>query len=189
MSGLFLIDPAFEGLFAVKKNQDSPPKQSSEKIVTWPDLWYKKIVPHYQGKWFTSVIGFNRISLMLGLMSPVEDNKLLGILSKDIITRKVSIRYKKTLPFTCSLLCTYVTPSIHPSSIHSFAHPSNLSIVLYTTHPPTFTSIHLLIILSLIYSLSIHPLIYSLSIHPSTFPSIQLFIHLITRHPSVFPFH
>ena len=69
----------------MRKNQDP----SEQEITTWQALWYRKIVPFYQGKWLTGVIGFNRISLMVGLMSPVEDNKLLDILPKDSITRKV----------------------------------------------------------------------------------------------------
>jgi len=84
VEGLLLIDPAFEGLFSMRKSSES-----QDEISTWQELWYKKIVPFYQGKWLTSVIGFNRISLMLGLMSPVEDEKLHQVLDKDTITRKV----------------------------------------------------------------------------------------------------
>ena len=84
VGGLFLIDPAFEGLFSMRKTSES-----QDKITSWQDLWNKKILPFYQGKWLTSVIGFNRISLMLGLMSPVEDEKLIQVLDKDSITRKV----------------------------------------------------------------------------------------------------
>ena len=57
--------------------------------LTWYDYWYKRMVPHAQGVWLSGVIGFNRLSLMVGLMSPVEAPKLTELLPKEVLTRKV----------------------------------------------------------------------------------------------------
>lgn len=57
--------------------------------MTWYDYWYKRMVPHAQGVWLSGVIGFNRLSLMVGLMSPAEAPKLTELLPKEVLTRKV----------------------------------------------------------------------------------------------------
>ena len=94
VAGLFLIDPAYEGLFSSNQdmtgeNRKSDSSTESQESLTWQEYWNKKMVPHAQGVWLSAVIGFNRLSLMVGLMSPVEDADLLPILPQQVVTRKV----------------------------------------------------------------------------------------------------
>ena len=91
---MFLIDPVFEGLFSLNVQEDMDTSKSDSETsdpdsLTWHEYWYKKVVPHTQRVWLSAVIGFNRLSLMLGLMSPVEDASLLPVLPQQVITRKV----------------------------------------------------------------------------------------------------
>ena len=92
MAGLLLIDPAFEMLFDSIENHSSSSSSDSQgnaQPLTWYEYWYKRIIPHAQTVWLSAVVGFNRLSLMVGLMSPVEDPVLTKLLSKEVITRKV----------------------------------------------------------------------------------------------------
>ena len=87
-----LIDPLFEGLFLDEEGgkEDADSASSDNLPRTWSEFWMKQLTPRLQGVWISAVIGFNRISLMLGLMSPVEEPKLNDHLPKEVILRKVS---------------------------------------------------------------------------------------------------
>lgn len=97
VAGLLLIDPLFEGLFLDEKrgeNADSATKSDDNDTQlpkTWSEFWTKHLTSRWSGVWISAAVGFNRLSLMLGLMSPVEDPKLNDILPKEVILRKVNI--------------------------------------------------------------------------------------------------
>lgn len=97
MAGLLLIDPAFEMIFSSKDEELSDTGSRTGELkkddvpLTWYNYWYKRMVPHAQGVWLSGVIGFNRLSLMVGLMSPVEEPGLTKLLSKEVLTRKVRV--------------------------------------------------------------------------------------------------
>lgn len=94
VAGLLLIDPAFEMIFGSKDDEaDSGAETERSKgneapPLTWHNYWYKTMVPHAQGLWLSSVIGFNRLSLMIGLMSPTEEPSLITLLPKEVLIRK-----------------------------------------------------------------------------------------------------
>ena len=93
MAGLLLIDPAFELLLSSDEEEERKQPETSESDTesppTWHKYWYKTIVPHAQGVWLSAVLGFNRLSLMVGLMNVLEEPKLAKILPQDVQTRKV----------------------------------------------------------------------------------------------------
>ena len=99
VAGLLLIDPLFEGLFldekqgesagsATKSDKDNDNQNQLPK--TWSEFWTKHLTSRWSGVWISAAVGFNRLSLMLGLMAPVEDPKLNDMLPKEVILRKVS---------------------------------------------------------------------------------------------------
>ena len=98
VAGMLLIDPLFEGLFLDEKrggeSADSSATKSTDNNTqlpkTWSEFWTKHLTSRWSGVWVSAVVGFNRLSLMLGLMSPVEDPKLNDMLPKEVILRKVS---------------------------------------------------------------------------------------------------
>ena len=93
MAGLLLIDPLFEGLFLDEVGRQGGNASSAESDhlpKTWSDYWTNLLTPRWTGVWISAAVGFNRLSLMVGLSSPVEDPGLNDILPKDVILRKVS---------------------------------------------------------------------------------------------------
>ena len=100
LAGLFLIDPAAETLFeansdANSQSQNSIPQdeeelEKSEFKTPWSHYWYRKTVPHLQSVHMSGSLGFNRLGLMVGLMSALEVPELQTILTDDVIAIKVS---------------------------------------------------------------------------------------------------
>ena len=98
LAGLFLIDPAPETLFDANPMHPTPTSQNNERSETekdelttpWAHYWYHNTVPHLQSLHVSGSLGFNRLGLMLGLMSPVEVPELKKIIADDVITIKVS---------------------------------------------------------------------------------------------------
>ena len=92
---MLLIDPAFETLLEDKPEEEEGGEAKSESNpdhpppLTWHKYWYERLVPHAQGLWLSAVLGFNRLSLMVGLMKVVEDPRLAVLLPKEVQTRKV----------------------------------------------------------------------------------------------------
>ncbi len=99
MAGLLLIDPAFEMLFDAMESDsgssgdDRDPEGDAPQPLTWHEYWYERIIPSAQGMRLSAVIGFNRLSLMVGLTSSVEKPELAKLLPKEVIQRKVSFTY------------------------------------------------------------------------------------------------
>ena len=98
LAGLFLIDPAPETLFDAKpegeSHPDTPPEESDgqeEYSTPWSQYWYRRTVPHLQSVHLSGSLGFNRLGLMLGLMSPVEIPELQRVLPSEVVTRKVRL--------------------------------------------------------------------------------------------------
>lgn len=97
LAGLFLIDPAPETLFdakpEAKSHPDIPeePDGQEEYSTPWSKYWYRGTVPHLQSVHVSGSLGFNRLGLMLGLMSPVEVPELQKVLPSETITRKVKL--------------------------------------------------------------------------------------------------
>ena len=97
VAGLLLIDPAVESLFDIQSdssNSDSRQSDSSESQTQsegslWAEYWYSRAVPHMQSVQMSASLGFSRIGLMLGLMTPVEEPGLQKILPEEVIIRKV----------------------------------------------------------------------------------------------------
>lgn len=93
MAGLLLIDPTFEMLFSAdgepEKGEHSDSDSESQRPLTWHEYWYEHVIPGSQGVWLSAVVGFNRLSLMVGLTSPLEDPKLARVLSQEVQIRKV----------------------------------------------------------------------------------------------------
>ncbi len=93
---MLLIDPAIESLF--DGGPDSNPEEewnrdeqgSVSDPMTWSSYWYRAVVPQMQSISLSATVGFNRVALMLRLMSPIEEPKLKKVLSEEIITMKVS---------------------------------------------------------------------------------------------------
>ena len=93
VAGLLLIDPLFEGLFldeVGRRRENADSAESDHLPKTWSDYWTNLLTPRWTGVWISAAVGFNRLSLMVGLSSPVEDPGLNDILPKDVILRKVS---------------------------------------------------------------------------------------------------
>jgi len=97
VAGLLLIDPAVESLFDIQSaSSDSDSRQShnsgsqtQSEGSLWAEYWYSRAVPHMQSVQMSASLGFSRIGLMLGLMTPVEEPGLQKILPEEVITRKV----------------------------------------------------------------------------------------------------
>ena len=90
VAGLFLIDPLFEGLFLDNsKGETDDSAESDAQPRTWSEYWMKRLTPRWTGVWLSAAVGFNRLSLMIGMMSPVEDPKLSELLPSEVILRKV----------------------------------------------------------------------------------------------------
>ncbi len=81
----------FDALDKENEHESKETTESGSESITWQAYWYKKVVVHAQGVWLSAIIGFNRLSLMIGLMSPVEEPALVNILSKEVVTRKASL--------------------------------------------------------------------------------------------------
>ena len=86
-----LIDPAFEMLFSADEEpeEEQHSEAESQHPLTWQEYWYEHVIPRSQGVWLSAVVGFNRLSLMVGLTSPLEDPKLARVLSQEVTIRKV----------------------------------------------------------------------------------------------------
>lgn len=94
VAGLLLIDPMFEGLFLDERGRGEANSADSDHLPkTWSDYWTNVLTPRWTGVWISAAVGFNRLSLMVGLTSPVEDPKLNDLLPKEVILRKVSECY------------------------------------------------------------------------------------------------
>ena len=105
VAGLLLIDPAVESLFDIQSDSsqsDSSQSDSSQSDSSsesqpqfndsiWAEYWYSRAVPHMQSVQMSASLGFSRIGLMLGLMTPVEEPGLQKILPAEVITRKVGL--------------------------------------------------------------------------------------------------
>ena len=123
VAGLLLIDPLFEGLFLDKKQGESADSatqsnDNNQLPMTWSEFWTKQLTTRWSGVWISAVVGFNRFSLMLGLMSPVEDPKLNDMLPKEVILRKVN-------ELICYLLCSL---SVIINSCLSYSLPEILDV-------------------------------------------------------------
>ena len=97
VAGLLLIDPAVETLFdggqSDKSREDKSHSQSKDQTQTqgsaWSEYWYTRVLPPMQSVQVSASLGFNRVGLMLGLMSPVEEPELKRLLPEEAITIKV----------------------------------------------------------------------------------------------------
>ena len=107
VAGLFLIDPLFEGLFLNSgKGESDDSAESDAQPRTWSEYWMKRLTPRWTGVWLSAAVGFNRLSLMIGMMSPVEDPKFSEILPSEVILRKVgSDVHQCNSPFSRSTNC------------------------------------------------------------------------------------
>lgn len=85
--GLLLFDPAVESLFD-KLNQQSQVGEGGEE-TPWRQFWYHDALPHLQSVRLSAMLGYNRVALMLGLMSPLESKDLK--LPPAVVTRKVHV--------------------------------------------------------------------------------------------------
>ena len=94
LAGLFLIDPAPESLFDANPSPSMAMKDSSNEEADfktpWSHYWYHGTVPHLQSVHVSGSLGFNRLGLMLGLMSALEVPELKTTLTDDVIAIKVS---------------------------------------------------------------------------------------------------
>ena len=98
VAGLLLIDPAVETLFdggqSDRSREDKSHSQSKDHTQThgsaWSEYWYTRVLPPMQSVRVSASLGFNRIGLMLGLMSPVEEPELKRLLPEEAITIKVN---------------------------------------------------------------------------------------------------
>ena len=98
VAGLLLIDPAVETLFdggqSDRSREDKSHSQSKDHTQThgsaWSEYWYTRVLPPMQSVQVSASLGFNRIGLMLGLMSPVEEPELKRLLPEEAITVKVN---------------------------------------------------------------------------------------------------
>ncbi len=102
LAGLLLIDPAVESLFEGGHNSSPERNRDREDLGTeqappmnWSSYWYRGVVPHMQGMRLSATVGFNRVTLMLRLMSPVEEPELKQVLPDEVITMKVSRKQEK----------------------------------------------------------------------------------------------
>ena len=98
LAGLFLIDPAAETLFDADPDPESHSDLNKEQVESsnefktpWSHYWYRQTVPHLQSVHVSGSLGFNRLGIMVGLMSAVEIPELQKILSDNIIAIRVSI--------------------------------------------------------------------------------------------------
>ena len=101
LAGILLIDPAPETLFDAGETSRStatptdPPEDSGEtseeRDTLWSHHWYRKTVPHLQSVHLSGSLGFNRLGLMVGLMSALEVPELKTVLSDDVIAIKVNL--------------------------------------------------------------------------------------------------
>ena len=87
ISGVFLIDPAVESLFDKTNPQSQGGDGVEPKETPWREYWYRGAMPRMQSVHLSAMLGFNRLALMLGLMSPLEDKDLK--LPESVVTRKV----------------------------------------------------------------------------------------------------
>ena len=98
VAGLLLIDPAVESLFdggpSDRSREDKSHSRSEDQAQThgsaWSEYWYTRVLPPMQSVQVSASLGFNRIGLMLGLMSPVEEPELKRLLPEEAITIKVN---------------------------------------------------------------------------------------------------
>ena len=130
LAGLLLIDPAPETIFdpdtpssPSQPAKPSPPGTDDEYLATeardnspWTTHWYRKTVPHLQSLHMSGSLGFNRLGLMAGLMTPVEVPELSGVLTDDIIAIKVS-SYRNSIinlyhNIACWCFCSAEAPSM-----------------------------------------------------------------------------
>ena len=98
LAGLFLIDPAAETLFDADPDPESHSDLNREQVESsdefktpWSHYWYRQTVPHLQSVHVSGSLGFNRLGIMVGLMSAVEIPELKKILSDNIMAIRVSI--------------------------------------------------------------------------------------------------
>ena len=106
IAGVLLIDPAPDTLFEANTPSPSPPTpppssgteqdeyldiETRPVASPWTRHWYQNTVPHLQSLHMSGSLGFNRLGLMAGLMSPVELPELSNLLTDDIIAIKVGI--------------------------------------------------------------------------------------------------
>ena len=96
LAGLFLIDPAAESLFEANPYPANATREDSgdesEFNTPWSQYWYRRTVPHLQSVHVSASLGFNRLGLMVGLMSALEVPELKTTLTDDVIAIKVSVR-------------------------------------------------------------------------------------------------
>ena len=90
LAGLLLIDPAPETLFDVAPSTLQGQPDNKELETLWYQHWYRGTVPHLQSVHVSGSLGFNRLGLMVGLMSAVEVPELRNILTDDVIAIKVT---------------------------------------------------------------------------------------------------
>ena len=99
VAGLLLVDPAPETIFDSKDQEpEKTGSENEESTMTWYKYFYKRMIPHAQGLWLSAVIGFNRLSLMVGYISPLEEDNLATVLPKEVVTRRVC--------FFCNVIVT-----------------------------------------------------------------------------------
>ena len=95
LAGLFLIDPAAESLFEANPYPANATREDSgdesEFNTPWSQYWYRRTVPHLQSVHVSASLGFNRLGLMVGLMSALEIPELKTTLTDDVIAIKVSV--------------------------------------------------------------------------------------------------
>ena len=75
-----------ESLFD-KSDQQSQGGGGEEKETPWRQYWYHDTLPHLHSVRLSAMLGYNRVALMLGLMSPLESKDLK--LPPAVVTRKV----------------------------------------------------------------------------------------------------
>ena len=114
MAGLLLIDPAIESLFDYDEEEEEEEEDSSDpsydtnsnttasdkeereereerEKVTWSQYWHRRVIPYFSSMQISASVGFNRISLMVGLMSSVEEPQMKQLLREEMITIKVGL--------------------------------------------------------------------------------------------------
>ncbi|XP_003385364.1 PREDICTED: uncharacterized protein LOC100631396 [Amphimedon queenslandica] len=74
VAGLVLIDPLVETLF--------------DNNSTWSQYWYNEVISHVRVLYLSSLIGINRIALLTGYIKPIENKKVVKIVSENIVNRR-----------------------------------------------------------------------------------------------------
>ena len=111
VAGLFLINPLSEGLFLdSRKGETADSAESDAKPRTWSEYWMRYLTPRWTGVWISAAVGFNRLSLMVGLTSPVEEPELSDLLPHEVVLRKVS---EENLSMEVSIFLTHTHTHTH----------------------------------------------------------------------------